>query len=180
MASLPSKFKYLNEIGVLPKVVRAALGYYGLKEVIGKANNPIIMQWAKDLGLEKIYTADSIAWCGLSQSIWVKEAGYTPVKDPLWALNWKNFGTSIAKKDAMLGDVLTFKRKGGGHVGLYVGESATTFFVLGGNQSDSVSITEIKKDRLQSVSRCPWSIAQPQSVKKYIISSTGKVSTNES
>lgn len=179
MIKLPSKFKYLNEIGVLPKVIRTALGYYGLKETVGKANNPIIMQWAKDLGLEKVYTADSIPWCGLAIGIFVKEAGYNPVKDPLWALNWKNFGTPVNKNEAKLGDILTFKRSGGGHVGFYVGESATTFFVLGGNQSDSVSITEISKTRLHSVGRSPWKIGPPASVKKYIISSTGKVSTNE-
>lgn len=176
---IPKKFNYLSSIVSPPKVIQIALNLLGIKEVVGAGNNPVILQWAKDLGLEKIYTADSIAWCGLTVAKVVKDAGYVPVKDPLWALNWKNFGTPISKNEAMLGDILTFKRPGGGHVGFYVGESATTFFVLGGNQGDSVSIIEISKSRLNSVSRCPWKIGQPVSVKKYIMSSSGNVSTNE-
>ena len=36
----------------------------------------------------------------------------------------------------MLGDILTFKRNGGGHVGLYVGEDKDCYHVLGGNQGN--------------------------------------------
>jgi cell wall-associated NlpC family hydrolase len=36
----------------------------------------------------------------------------------------------------MLGDVLVFRRGGGGHVALYVGEDEEAFHVLGGNQAD--------------------------------------------
>jgi hypothetical protein len=45
------------------------------------------------------------------------------------------------------GAVLVFKRPGGGHVGFYVGEDATSYFVLGSNQADSVCIERISKDR---------------------------------
>jgi hypothetical protein len=44
---------------------------------------------------------------------------------------------------AALGDVLAFVRNGGGHVGLYVDEDASAYHVLGGNQSDRVSITRV-------------------------------------
>ena len=47
-----------------------------------------------------------------------------------------------------LGCILVFTRAGGGHVGLYLGEDATHFHILGGNQSNSVSVTRIGKDRL--------------------------------
>jgi len=36
-----------------------------------------------------------------------------------------------------------------GHVGFYAGEDATHYHVLGGNQSDSISITRIRKTRLR-------------------------------
>jgi uncharacterized protein (TIGR02594 family) len=176
--TLPKIFFYLNDLQ-LPKVVSTSLAYYGLKEVIGSKSNPIILKWSAELGLAKEYTTDSIPWCGLGMAKVVSDAGYTPVLKPLWALNWENFGTRINKNDAMLGDILTFKRTNGGHVGLYIAETKTTYFVLGSNQSDTHCITEIQKSRLHSVSRCKWLVAQPESVKKYFLNSSGKVSTNE-
>lgn len=63
----------------------------------------------------------------------------------LSALEWAPFGTSVPKGALAFGDVLVLQRaKGGGHVGLYVGQdspnknSAGAFHVLGGNQSDRV------------------------------------------
>jgi hypothetical protein len=41
-----------------------------------------------------------------------------------------------------------FTRSGGGHVGLYVGEDATHYHVLGGNQANLVSIMRLAKGRL--------------------------------
>jgi hypothetical protein len=43
--------------------------------------------------------------------------------------------------------VLVFQRPGGGHVGFYVGEDATAYHVLGGNQGDAVTIARIAKAR---------------------------------
>jgi len=77
-----------------------------------------------------------------------------------------------------LGDILVFSRKGGGHVGFYVAEDATAYHVLGGNQSDSVSITRIAKSRLYSCQRAAYNIT-PSSVKKYFMDATGKLSANE-
>ena len=46
------------------------------------------------------------------------------------------------------GCVLVFTRKGGGHVGLYVGEDRTHFHVLGGNQGNAVNVMRLEKSRL--------------------------------
>ena len=43
---------------------------------------------------------------------------------------------------------MVFTRAGRGHVGLYLGEDATHFHILGGNQTNNVSITRIAKVRL--------------------------------
>ena len=174
---MDSKYNYLNKI-VSPKVIAEAMRYYGINEIKGKANNATIMSWAKDVGVEKTYTSDEVAWCGLFVAKVVLKAGFEPVKDPLWALNWKNFGT--AQKVAKLGDVLVFKRDGGGHVGFYVAEDKDYFHVLGGNQSDSVNIMKLLKSRCVAIRRCPWKIAEPKDVKQYIVSGAGiPVSTNE-
>lgn len=78
----------------------------------------------------------------------------------------------------MLGDVLVFKRDGGGHVGLYVGEDAACYHVLGGNQGNAVSIRRIAKNRLIEA-RHLYKVAAPDNVRKVALSSTLAVSRNE-
>ena len=46
------------------------------------------------------------------------------------------------------GAVLVFERGSGGHVGFAVGQDDTHFYVLGGNQSDAVTVARIGKPRL--------------------------------
>ena len=160
-----------------PKVLVEALSLYGTRETAGAANNPAILAWAREVGLQASYTADSVPWCGLFVALVVKRAGFEPVAAPLWARNWATFGTAAPK--ASLGDVLVFVRDGGGHVGLYVGEDASSFFVLGGNQGDQVSIVRIAKSRCIAVRRCPWKLAQPSNVRPIRLAAGGALSQNE-
>jgi uncharacterized protein (TIGR02594 family) len=156
------------------------LKLHGTLEAKGAANNPIILQWAKEVGgwEGNYYTNDSIPWCGLFAAVVAKRAGKTVVKNYLGALSWSSFGTLINKSDVGLGDILTFIRPGGGHVGFYIAEDATAYHVLGGNQSDSVNITRIAKIRLYSCNR-PQYNNKPLSVKKYWMAADGNLSTNE-
>lgn len=176
--AIPDKYNWLSRVGTLPRMISEALKEYGTLEVKGPGNCPKIIAWAKEVGLERVYTADSIAWCGLFMATIAKRAGKPLPKDPLWALNWAKFGTEAGQPS--LGDVLTFTRDGGGHVGLYVAEDKTTYHVLGGNQSDSVSITRVLKKRLYRARRPKMFIRAPASVKPYIVSDTGQpISHNE-
>lgn len=178
--ALPKKYSWLaKETG--PKMLLAALLEYGTLEGPGNANNPKILSWAAEVGgnVDDIYKADSIPWCGLFMAVIAKRAGKIAPKDPLWALNWGTFGTHVEKNQAMLGDILVFVRNGGGHVGMYIGESKDTFHVLGGNTSDQVKITEISKARLYTVRRPIYSIGIPPNVRKVFISASGEISTNE-
>lgn len=172
-----NKYDYINSVKS-PKVIFEGWKLRGTQEIVGKQHNPTILNWAKELGLEKKYTADEIAWCGLYVAYVIKQAGFEPVKDPLWARNWGKFGTS--QKEAMLGDVLVFTRpNGGGHVGFYVGEDDTCYHVLGGNQNNRVNVTRILKNRCISIRRCAWRVSQPPAVKKYFVTAQGEISTNE-
>lgn len=175
MAKLPLKYAYLNSIGVLPRTVSEALKLYGTAEVKGNGNNPAILKWAKDLG-HGWFDMDSIPWCGLFADLVAHKAGKTRIAAPLWARNWVKFGLKSPK--AGLGDFLVFVRDGGGHVGIYVGESKTTYHVLGGNQSDKVSICEIEKSRCIAVRRPKYNV-KPANVKAYHIDTGGTVSVNE-
>ena len=48
------------------RVIEIASKLIGTREIIGKQHNPVILDWAKELGLDKVYTNDEIPWCGLS------------------------------------------------------------------------------------------------------------------
>ncbi len=174
---IPKGYEWLEKIDILPRMVSEALKLTGTIETPGKKDNPTIMAWAKETGLDKAgYSADSVPWCGLFMAYVAKKAGKAVPKKPLWALNWAGFGTP--ENQPCLGDVLTFTRDGGGHVGIYIGEDQTSYHVLGGNQADCVSITRILKKRLYRVARAEMQIP-PASVKPYILSATGPISTNE-
>lgn len=177
---LPKAYQWLQK-ETAPLMLLEALRHYGTLEHKDSKNNPSILAWAKEVGgnVADVYKADSIAWCGLFMAIVAKRAGYVIPKDPLWALNWGTFGTHVEKCDAMLGDVLVFVRNGGGHVAEYVGEDATTFHIVGGNQSDAVTITRISKNRLYAVRRPVFKIGKPSSVRKIYLNVGGSISTNE-
>lgn len=178
MKSLPPAYGWLTSLAQLPRMVSEALKLFGTVEAAGAANSPTIMGWADEVGgkVEDVYKADSIPWCGLFMAVVAKRAGKVVPVDPLWALNWTKFG--VAAGQPMLGDVLTFVRPGGGHVGLYVGEDATAYHVLGGNQSDQVCFIRISKSRLHRVRRPVYQV-QPATVRPYILKGGGTLSQNE-
>lgn len=178
---LPSAYAWLTAVTGKPRHLIEALKLFGVVETPGKANTVEIIGWADEVGLKAVYPHDSIAWCGLFAAVAVKRAGWTPVKDPLWARNWANFGRRVDDDESYgLGDVLVFARAGGfGHVGFYVGEDADCFHVLGGNQSDKVCIIRIEKTRLLQARRPKWRFAQPAGVKPFHLSAKGVVSENE-
>jgi uncharacterized protein (TIGR02594 family) len=174
---LPARYAWLaREPG--PKMIVEALKLFGTMEAPGLANNPTIIAWAKEVGGEvaDVYEADSIPWCGLFMAVIAKRAGKEITKHPLWALSWSAFGAKSPA--AALGDVLVFVRNGGGHVGLYVGEDASAFHVLGGNQSDRVCITRVAKSRLYAARR-PLYRVQPDNVRPIHLEATGALSLNE-
>lgn len=177
--SLPDAYAWLNSIGELPHTISEALKLLGTREKIGAENNPVIMGWADEIGQAAIgykYTADSVPWCGLFAAVVVHRAGKTLPAGPLYALNWSKFGSPVMRPG--LGDILTFQRPGGGHVGFYIGEDVDSFCVLGGNQGDAVSFTWIAKDRCHA-SRRPLYNVQPASVKPYQLIRAGALSQNE-
>lgn len=175
---LPKQYAWLaNEGG--PRILNEMLAIYGTIEAPGKKNNPLILQWAQSIGLGNIYKADSIAWCGLTMAYCAARAGWdhAPRGNALSALNWASWGNPADKPS--LGDVMVFKRKGGGHVALYVGEDDTAYHIIGGNQGDRVSIERKAKTRFFAARRCPWKVDQPANVRPIRMTATGPVTTKE-
>ena len=178
--NLPRQYAWLSsEAG--PRLLVEALKTYGTIVKSGAGSNPSILAWAKITGLDRIYRNDATAWCGLWMAYVVLQAGWDVPLNPLAARNWLNFGSAVEKP--ALGDVLVLSRGPAsgfsGHVGVYVGEDAQAFHVLGGNQSDRVMIKRISKTRLLGARRCPWRINQPAAVRPVVLAANGALSTNE-
>lgn len=120
-----------------------------------------------------------IAWCGAFVATCFRK--WNPDLDlpgnPLGARQWGAFGEACSPQR---GAVLTFWRgsQSGwqGHVGFYAGEDADAFHVLGGNQSDAVTIARISRTRLLQ-SRWPAGVHQPGTVVR--LDARGNLSSNE-
>lgn len=119
----------------------------GTHEVAGSGDNPVILSWRDTIAKKypeyapycRGYTHDSIAWCGLTVAYCMAANGIKPVKEFLWADNWRTFGTKL--DTPRLGCVMTFKRTGGNHVALYERTEGQYYVIRGGNQSDAVNET---------------------------------------
>lgn len=174
---LPQRYRWLETLGQLPRMVQEGLKLLGTVETAGGPSNPAILAWGRETGLQAVYTADSIPWCGLFMAVVAKRAGKAFPSSPLWALSWSKFG--VAAGQPRLGDVLTFTRNGGGHVGIYIAEDAGAYHVLGGNQSDQVSITRVAKTRLYRARRPIYQVGAPASVRPFVVAASGELSRNE-
>jgi uncharacterized protein (TIGR02594 family) len=165
----------------LPRHLQIALDFMGVAEIVGKGSNPLILSWAKELGLSDVYEDDDTAWCGLFFAICAKRAGrelpvFKDKYDYLRALKYAGIWLPVMRGGEGLGDVLIFQRPQGGHIGFYVGESKNTYYVIGGNQGNKVSISEIAKDRCVAIRRPKYDTFKAVAVH---LDSSGKLSTNE-
>lgn len=183
MTPLPEQYQWLHKVKSLPNTIKECIKLHGTQEVVGKGSNATIISWRDELNQNGAvvsgFSDDDVAWCGLFSAIVtyrrmknIREV----VKEPLWARNWLKYG--VRPQQPGLGDVLVFERGSGGHVGFYVAEDNDCYHVFGGNQSNRVSITRIKKNRLLGARRPIYSEV-PKSVKSYLVSVGGAISTNE-
>lgn len=96
-------------------------------------------------------------------------------ENPYWARNWLRLGSEIT---LTYGAVVVFSRGSGGHVGFAVGQDADALHVLGGNQSNAVTVARIDKGRLLGA-RWPDTYSRP--ITHYLPRMTrdGQLSANE-
>lgn len=145
-----------------PSWLRIAFKYDGLKEIKGPKHNSTIIQWLDQLSAW--WLNDETPWCGVFCAAVMKEAGYTYPPMYMRAKAWLDWGQKIAKP--VLGCIVVFDRKGGGHVGFLIGFTKNgDLLVFGGNQSDSVRVSQFSPERVLGY-RIPsgWSYSQAKSV----------------
>jgi uncharacterized protein (TIGR02594 family) len=179
--TIPAQFKHIESPDA-PRMVREAVKTFGVKEYPGSRDNPRILSWAREVGKSgSWYNRDSIPWCGLWMAVIAQRANKTVVHEYLRAQAWLKFGRR-RNGPALLGDVLVFERgrpgSGKGHVGLYVGETEHYYYVLGGNQEDSVMVSRLEKRRLLQA-RYEYRIGQPRSAKRIRMGVYGGLTENE-
>lgn len=132
-----------------PRWFDIAKSYIGVKETPGRQHNSTIRSWLERLGAW--WRDDETPWCGVFVAHCLREAGLPVAKNWMRALAWIEYGANLRTTVVAPGAILVFSRKGGGHVGFYVGENQTHYFVLGGNQSNSVNVSKIAKERCAAI-----------------------------
>lgn len=155
----------------------------GLAEIPGPLSNPVILQWARDIGAPSWYANDDQPWCAvfanrvlLAAQIPMAIGTRGDIFDRLRALTFTEWGQSMAAP--ALGSVMVFSRPEGAHVGFYLGECENAFRIFGGNQSNQVNETWIGKDRLRAVRWVPG-VAVPAGAPVRLTRTGAPVSVNE-
>jgi uncharacterized protein (TIGR02594 family) len=152
--------------------------WQGLREVAGPGSNKTIVAWGR--AVADWFADDDIPWCGaFVHGVLASAMPDEPLPaNALWARGWLRFGTTIAPTP---GAILVFWRGtrsgSSGHVGFYAGEDGAAFHVLGGNQSNAVTIARIAKHRLLGA-RWPRTAPLP-TAKRQLRQAAGSLSTNE-
>lgn len=153
-----------------PAAVSDALGgpppwYDELYAVLGmheRSDNADLRAWLSSDGAT-LGDPAQFPWCGDGVQTAIKRAlPDEPVPaNPYLAMNWASWGVKV---EPTMGAVMSFWRGSPtsiyGHVALYAGEDSEAYHVLGGNQSNAVTITRIAKNRLRK-NGCRWPSTYP-------------------
>lgn len=164
--------------------ISEARKYIGLREQTGKNDHPLLDKGWLSFGAKWLFGQP---WCGLFVAHCLRSAGRYVV--PLWfrARAWECDKMTRLDNPAY-GCIVTFTRQGGGHVGFVVGiDNNGNLMVLGGNQSNAVSIAPFAVSRVTGYfwpSRVIGDSVQPSHplLNRYrlpVLQSNGQVSTNE-
>ena len=132
-----------------------ARSYLGTKELKGSADNPKIMEMYRTIGHHWV-EHDEVAWCAAFVGHCLEKAG-TDSTRKLNARSYLTWGEKVAGvEQAKEGDVVIFTRGSNtaqGHVAFFLKAAGQQIEVLGGNQSDGVTVDRYAKSRLLGIRR---------------------------
>lgn len=130
-------------------ILDAAFGEYGVTEINGSEDNPRIVEYFKEAGHSWVKD-DETAWCSAFMNFVAKKAG-AECSGKLNARSWLSVGTRITGQPKP-GDAVVFWRESRkswkGHIAIFIRETDTHVYVLGGNQGNRVCITPYPKYRV--------------------------------
>jgi uncharacterized protein (TIGR02594 family) len=176
----------------LPWIAKART-YIGLKENVSRTeHNPVLLDMLASMGKytgesRAWWNDDESAWCGLFVGYVLGDSKRYVAKEWYRAKAWETIGMTELEKPAY-GCIVTFTRNGGGHVGFVVGKDTKgNIMVLGGNQSNMVSIVPFALSRVSgyywpSMWKLKQQVKSVPTASRYqltILKSNGQLSTNE-
>ncbi|TDQ27617.1 TIGR02594 family protein [Tenacibaculum caenipelagi] len=131
------------------KLIEIALSQIGIKEIVGRQDNPEVLKYFNEIGYDGSKLKDETAWCSAFANWVCKKAGL-PYTCKLNARSWLKVG---CKTDTpRIGDIVVLWREKPdswkGHVGFFIREDVDYIYVLGGNQSNQVKISAYSKYKL--------------------------------
>lgn len=151
----------------------------GLHEVRDRSK---LMTWLRSDG-KTLGDPSKLPWCGdaIQTCLALTLPDEPQPVNPYLARNWLKLGIEL--KTPALSCILVFwrgsKTGASGHVGLYAGEDAQGYLhVLGGNQSDAITIARLDKARLLGM-RWPTTYPKPTTGRVMLNASGAPVSMNE-
>ena len=118
-----------------------------VREKVGSADNPRIRQYLQSTNLGKPDNQnDETPWCGAFANHCVEKSGHEGTNSAR-ARDWLGWGQKTS--EPVRGCLVVFSRGAAqGHVGFFIEKTGATIRVLGGNQSDAVTISGYPESRL--------------------------------
>jgi uncharacterized protein (TIGR02594 family) len=149
--------------------LKRAIADLGLHELPGAAARPRIIEMYAKAGHPEI-TSDEVAWCSAALNTWMVEANIRGTGS-LAARSWLAWGRAVdIRKVIPRGAVLIFRREDSswqGHVCLCLEDRDGIVTVIGGNQSDAVTIARYRKAALIGA-RWPDTVGNSRTIQSLI------------
>jgi len=129
-------------------LLERALSQYGVKEIPGKVDNPIILNYFHEINHSWV-KSESTAWCSAFIN-WCSFREGLVRSNMLDARSWLGVGNEVMVP--RLGDVVIYWREKltgwKGHVGLFITSNKGYITTLGGNQNNSVCMKPYPEARV--------------------------------
>lgn len=134
---------------------------FGVHERQGSADHPEIMSLYREVGHPGI-RHDETPWCAAFLGACLERAGFRSTRS-LMARSYSQWGVRLSQPRP--GAIIVLSRGADpvyGHVGFWVGQTASRIFLLGGNQSNAVTVSSFDKRRLIDVRWPNANVDSPQ------------------
>lgn len=143
-----------------PAWLAAAWAEFGVREIPGNDDAPEILRYFREAG-DPAITTETTPWCAAFLGAMLKRGGRCGTGS-LLARSYLDWG--IALETPRLGAIAVLSRgddPNAGHVGFLVSDTAGKLYLLGGNQSDAVTVAGFDRVRLLGL-RWPEDVAEPE------------------
>lgn len=126
--------------------LNAAMHELGVREIEGAGSSPRVLMYLASTDLDREMAAsDETPWCSAFVN-WCFEVTGNAGTNSAAARSWLGWGQSMPTPRR--GAVTVLSREGGGHVGFFMAQTATTVKLLGGNQGNQVCVADYDRKRV--------------------------------